>query len=794
MAKLETDVPVSPPPIRHETPATASSHKFRQYEDDKYPIPNCNLKYKLRFKEDFISSDSWTEDERSVSENLSSVSSNLPSDDNNKSPSQHNNHGKQHFKTADDFVGSRQRQKGVFQTFNTNGDKMEYIRQLRNFIPPLFKNFPVEESLAKACVSETDPLAFEKSSKIIEEYENWAKTPTAIARQKELSDLIPDSNRLVAGKFNLAVIEKLLNDAGYEGRQLLRKYIYGFPFVGIIDEPGVFKRSSRLRRSLTKRKLLKLHKKNDKRLKRIMKRQDPLDQMNWDGAMDEVNEGVLEKPIKLDDLIAAKIPHVSTRRFGILQRMGKKYRPLDNCKKSGVNKVAVVRTPVQLSRIDDLVNALVKIAEAWLAQGNLIENLALFLEKEDHQKAYKQLPVRDSHKKYLYVVAKNPSDNELYAFKPAALMFGSIVSVIDYNLCSLMTQNLCRSKFIMAIVSYFDDFIKPSVGRHNKGELFKRINALIGHVVHPSKGEYGQIIEFLGIVFDLSVNGFVTLSLSEERIANIIAVIETALEDDKLSSTDAGSLAGKLSFAQCVCFGRFGRAKLKPIYSRQHIKFTSITKLNDELRQALKWFKIALRQNFKRTISLADRVTSIEFHDPGKIFRVITDAEGKGGLGAFVFPSNDPNSEIFVMAERFKDQTEITLTEEDSVINFLEALAPLMILRQFKEEMRDKTVIFAIDNTSALGALQKGYSSRFPNSVLASEFWEICASFHINPWFERVSTDDNCADEPSRGVETIANELNATVIRIYVNQTDVDRLNETLRQHKISRENNVKKT
>ena len=759
-------------------------------EDVKYPVPGCTLKDKVRFHKSkkAENEESWSSDIQSVSDDTDSVSSDFPP----SSAKEETVIRKTERKTALSFIGGRKGQKGTFQSLDCGGDKLDYVKKLKQFVPPIYKNFPLEDSLVFALEKEMAADAFSKTDEKITFYEDWVKTPAAVKRNEELHALVPTVNKQVVDKFNLAVIEKMLGDAGFEGKNLLRYYIYGFPLVGIIDEPGVFDRKNRDKRKWLKRKILKLQKKNDNRLKRIFKRHDTLDVLNWEAVNREVEAGMLEPGQSLEALIQENTPHVSTRRFGLLQRGGSKYRPIDNCKKSGINKVTVVRTPVQLSRIDDLVNAIIYMAKLWIDAGNPIENLVITLEKEDHEMAYKQLAARDSHKKYLYVISKDPETGELFAFRPTSLVFGSIASVIDYNMCSLMTQNLSRQLFWLAILSYFDDFIRPTLLQNKKGILFKRINTLIGHKIHPKKGEYGAVVEFLGVIFDMSFTGKLVLCLSLQRIESITNSLVIALNDNALSATDAGTLAGKLTFAQSVCFGRYGRAKLKPIYSRQHAP-SRVKKLNHELREALGWFQVALKQNFKKVIDLTKRVESIDIIPEDEIVRIISDAEGLGGLGAFMFVKKDGLEETFFMAENFCRMCDVILTSDDRVICFLEAIAPLLVLRVFKEQLRGKIVIFVIDNNSALGALQKGYSSRYPNSEVTREFWQICAEYVITPWFERVSSEDNVADDPSRNEFGTSETLKAKRFTVRISEKDVEIMKKTLSLQKKSRGEREKK-
>ena len=63
-----------------------------------------------------------------------------------------------------------------------------------------------------------------------------------------------------------------------------------------------------------------------------------------------------------------------------------------------------------------------------------------------------------------------------------------------------------------------------------------------------------------------------------------------------------------------------------------------------------------------------------------------------------------------------------------------------------------KKVIGMIDSESSLGAMIKGYSSKEDITELVSSVWGIVADNSIQLFLDRVSSDANIADEPSRNI------------------------------------------
>ena len=81
----------------------------------------------------------------------------------------------------------------------------------------------------------------------------------------------------------------------------------------------------------------------------------------------------------------------------------------------------------------------------------------------------------------------------------------------------------------------------------------------------------------------------------------------------------------------------------------------------------------------------------------------------------------------------------------------IEAVAPLLILHNWPELLREALWIHFIDNNSALGSLVKGSSSVLQQDLVIGRTWTLAASIGALPWFDRVDTHSNPVDGLSRG-------------------------------------------
>lgn len=80
----------------------------------------------------------------------------------------------------------------------------------------------------------------------------------------------------------------------------------------------------------------------------------------------------------------------------------------------------------------------------------------------------------------------------------------------------------------------------------------------------------------------------------------------------------------------------------------------------------------------------------------------------------------------------------------------VEMLAPIVALETFADRLRGTDLFIFIDSEVVESALIKGYSSRQDICSLISVFWDIVLRMQIRVFVDRVATDANAADPPSR--------------------------------------------
>ena len=77
-------------------------------------------------------------------------------------------------------------------------------------------------------------------------------------------------------------------------------------------------------------------------------------------------------------------------------------------------------------------------------------------------------------------------------------------------------------------------------------------------------------------------------------------------------------------------------------------------------------------------------------------------------------------------------------------------IAAVLALETFADRLRGADILLLIDSEAVEGSLIKGYSSREDLCELISVFWDLAFQLRVRVFIDRISTDANPADWPSR--------------------------------------------
>ena len=98
------------------------------------------------------------------------------------------------------------------------------------------------------------------------------------------------------------------------------------------------------------------------------------------------------------------------------------------------------------------------------------------------------------------------------------------------------------------------------------------------------------------------------------------------------------------------------------------------------------------------------------------------------------------------------DSWRARMKERKMQIEVYEAAAAVVAVHTFAPYIAASDVFFFVDNTGAQAALTHGVGGADDVNAIASAFWTQAAAEDLGIWVERVDSESNPADLPSRGL------------------------------------------
>ena len=211
--------------------------------------------------------------------------------------------------------------------------------------------------------------------------------------------------------------------------------------------------------------------------------------------------------------------------------------------------------------------------------------------------------------------------------------------------------------------------------------------------------------------------------------------IQDCLSVNSLPLGLASQLVGRLSFAAWAVWGHIARSRLRSLYD---FLLCGAGEFSHEVRKSLLWWEHRLQSLVPRLILLR------EFNSA--VILIYTDAEGSGGLGALL-TGTEPSEWFMGKADPLFQKS---LLPRKTQIFALETVAVLLAAIVWAKRLSGRRVVFFVDNTSSLGCLRKGSSSKPGIQSLIGFFWEFVSKNHMEVHFRWVPSKLNLGDRPSR--------------------------------------------
>ena len=496
----------------------------------------------------------------------------------------------------------------------------------------------------------------------------------------------------------------------------------------------------------------------------------------WDCTIKDRDNGFLKGPFASENEVREHLgvdEFVCSRRFLIEQGTPErpKARPIDNYKEGGVNeayhcleKLALfdvnwmTAISTYIARVSDPSSPL----EVELSCGEVLRGEIHPQWKSrpprwlgrtlDLEKAYRQVPLSCDSLKFGVVMVTEPSTGQHRYFVAQSLPFGATSSVFAFNRLSRSILHL--SWHLLGLVSgcFYDDFPLLEVDTSAKlsSESFEHMLRKLGwkYSTEPEKSlPFEETFDLLGIRLNAGgiADGVVSLHNKPSRLDRMKDALLRMSLSGKWDIHSIQSLQGQVNFAVGFASGRGLKLLQRALGS--FLRDPGMRTVSD------------LRSLCSFGVDLIDACTPRIFACRGPVSPVVifTDAAYEHGIASYGVVVIDRFTDTRLVAGGRIPDSLVRFWRLDSpeqVIGQAEAFAVVAARQSFSRLLTGRRAIYFVDNEGAREVLIKGGSRSRTMLLLASIFFELENEDQGVTWLERVPSQSNIADPPSRGLVT----------------------------------------
>ena len=595
------------------------------------------------------------------------------------------------------------------------------------------------------------PTAVRSRRKIF--IDRWARRAKELAPgEAKLKAGVSEHRRKILAPKRILLFKEMLEDIQYDDLGVVQEFIDGATLTGDIPVTGVL--DAKLKPAkINIEQLMDIAEQVKQQIhcRTVSSGDQEMDSLLWEKTLEEVKKGHLEGPFEFDS-----IPKncLASSRFPLMQ--GGKLRPIDNYSSSLINDTVTVSEKPVTHSIDEIALLITKLSKSALKKGMK----ELFGKTADLKSAYRQLAISDESLKYSYLSVFDPVDKKPKAFRQLAVPFGSTKAVYFFLRVARALWTILVKGALIPTTNYFDDFVLLALSgdRSSCSHVFDEVMKLLGWKLSEDKStDWSTTFEALGVLFEIDQTGSGVLKVrnTEKRREELTSLIKGFLGSGVMTQKEALQLRGRLQFAQAQFFGRLGRRCLNEI--TRHA-YSGRLKLSTSAKERLEEFGKFLSSAQPRLVGQVSCRT----------FMILTDAAfGKetraGGLGGVLLTGSGSALSYFSVPISEQQADALTAQEEQTIIYELEMFGVLVGLKLLVE----KTTAFAesysqagatagtgvtcyIDNDAARRAFISGTAKKGVAGILIDEVNFLEYVHGILPWYARVASPANLADEPSR--------------------------------------------
>lgn len=458
---------------------------------------------------------------------------------------------------------------------------------------------------------------------------------------------------------------------------------------------------------------------------------------------------------------------VPSRRFGVKQ--GSKVRPVDDFSEFLINEAVSVTEKIDLGGLDELVAT----AREWAAavsddrrievRADSGEVLSGILHPEwsvadarrlrgrtlDLKAAYKQLAVRPSQASFAVLSVWDPGARTHRLFVSRALPFGAVASVHAFNRAARALHRLLGRLLNLVVTNYFDDYPQLELARLadcSQGAAEQLLQLLGWQVALEEKKRlpFAESFPVLGVSVGLpQARGEpVRAANKADRVEALSADLTRALAEG-LSASEAATLRGRLQFALAQTFARVGAPALAVLGAREMLGRPG-ERPRPALGEALWWLLRFVNEAPPRAIP-----TSRE-GAPALVFTDGACEAGGASSGAALFERPGCPPSFFRMRDPPEVIAEWAAGGEPHAIAQAELLPVLVARLTWADRLRNRFVVYYIDNESVREALVRGWTGALASRALLLQCAWADVALSAVSWYARVPSPSNPADGPSR--------------------------------------------
>ena len=335
----------------------------------------------------------------------------------------------------------------------------------------------------------------------------------------------------------------------------------------------------------------------------------------WEKVMKEVKLNRYAGPFTREQI---PYDHYVQSPIGLVPKSGNKTRLIFHLSYDFPNGRRLINHPtlkeltsVHYRDLDHAIRTCLMILEKWGP------DCPIFYSKSDLISAFRLLPIKLGHRRWLLMKAKHPQLKNWFYFIDKCLPFGSSISCAHFQLFSDALAAIFEKKLNFRVTNYLDDFLFVVISEKVCNDLLHQFIAICNMVNCPVSEEKteraSQAMIFLGILLDGKNH---VLAVPQDKCIKVINLLKLVIEKRKVTINMIQKLTGLFNFLQRAIMP--GCTFTRQLYNK--LKYTDKTgkplkqyhhiKVDHEVKEDCKvWLEFLNPQ-------IADKITQVQLCRP----------------------------------------------------------------------------------------------------------------------------------------------------------------------------------